>query len=303
MIYYDQSEGRKGTRLPQSIIDAGKPLQHLERLTGADLLATPYNEKLFLKASYDDDASSIVALLNQHKSEREIASELSVALPMVISVKKLKIACEMGILIQRKSGQDFTSSIPRLGEIFGRMKLWTPDPWLLISANIGCNRNGKAVVDGKETNFAYSQVVGAKMSWSFSGGNVVEVTRDNLISQILTYADKKLKELQEDNIRYIVRQKWSRQNIIGPNDIRWEWMQVLMSLPGIGQKKTREIADWTGNLADSLIFLTDPSWENYPGRPDSIRPSDIRKVRKLMSLEEDNRLEKIGVYKGDSKNE
>jgi len=296
MIYYDQSEGRKGTRLPQSIQDAGEPLMHLECLTGADLLVTPYTEKIVLQQSYNDSAASVVALLNNHKTVNEIANELELPLLSIISMKKLKIACEMGILIQRKSGQDFTSSIPKLGEIFGRMKLWTPDPWLLISANIGCNRKGKAVVDGKETGFNYKQVISAKMSWSFNGGSVIDTARDNLMSGVLDYAERKLKELQKDNIKYIVRQKWSRQHIIGPNDTRWEWMQVLMSLPSIGQKKTREIADWAGSLSESLIFLTDPEWENYPGKPDSVRPSDIKKVRALMGLEEDNRLEKIGTF-------
>jgi hypothetical protein len=293
MIYFDPTETSSNTRLSKSVVQAGKNLDNLERLTGADILVTPFGKKLSAPLDLDEDAVSVVGGISRGQTDREIAKETGVSFPTIIKARKLWVACQQGILIQRKSGTDFTSSIPKLHEIFGRMRLWTPDPWLLVSANIGCNRHGKAVIDGKESGFTHKQLVGIKMSWSLSGGNVIEISRDGLVGHVLEYADSKLKKLQEEDTKFVVRHKWTRQNIVGANDPRWQWMQVLVDLPGIGSKKARAIAEYCGTLANSLEFLTDPNYKEYDGYPTVVNPSDIEKNRNLMGLPEGNKLGQI----------
>lgn len=300
-IYYDPSEARKSTRLPKNVINAGKKLKNLELLTGADLLVTPYTETFKLSAKMDNDISALACSIQRGKKIKEISKETSLSLPKVISAKKLWVASQMGILVQRKSGMDFVSSIPKLDEIFGRMKLWTPDPWLLLSANIGCDRNGYAVVDGRKTKFLYKSIIGKKMSWNFNGGSLIEVTRDKLIGITLDYANRKLEEFLKEKTKFVVRRKWTRQNIIGPNDERWQWMQVLVDLPGIGDKKAKAIAEYCGSLSRSFEFLTDPDFKKFAEYPKIVRPSDVKKNRELMGLDEDFMMGVVPIEKAKNK--
>lgn len=295
MIYYDHTESRKGTRLPKKVVDAGKPLPNLEMYTGADLLITPYKEKIVLKPVEEEEIIDLAVGMETGKNVKQIVKETGIPLPIVVSAKKFWIACQVGILIQRKSGMDYPNSIQKIDEIFGRMKLWTPDPWLLVSANIGCNRQGKAVVDGRSTKFQYRTLISKKMSWSFNGGSVVEVPRDSLIPLVCDYANKKLEDIEKGDTKYVVRRKWSRQHIVGPNDKRWTWMQVLVDLPGIGNKKAKEVADYTGDLASAIVYLTDPVQNKFDTRPKSVRPSDIKKIRKMFGLADGVKLELMPV--------
>lgn len=291
-IYYDISEGRSGTRLQEEVRASGKPLDNLEMITGTDLLITPYEHNLIIPRNVADaiveNNTEIIANRHLIHDSQELSKAVGIPLPIAVSVKHFWIACQKGILIQRKSGMDYPSSIPKLNEIFGRMLLWTPDPWLLISANIGCDRNGKAVIDGKTSGFKYSQLIGAKISWMMSGGNVVEIPRDNLTALIVNYIDSKLIRLEKDDTKFVVRQKWTRQNIVGPNDKRWEWMNVLIQLPGIGQKRTKALADYAGNLASAIEFLNDTEAVKTLGRNDIARTVDSLKFRKLLGFDDEH---------------
>ena len=73
-IYYDPTESRKGTRLPDSIIKSGRPLENLERLTGSDLLVTPYENAFSLSYDMDEYAAYVVDMLLSEKTNIEIAN-------------------------------------------------------------------------------------------------------------------------------------------------------------------------------------------------------------------------------------
>jgi len=183
-IYYDPTEARKKSKLQPEVINAGKPLKHLEMLTGADLLVTPLDESIVIPDAFakaiNENALHIIGTIYKERAT-DVARCTEIPLPGILATYRFWRACQSGILIQRKSGHDFTNSIPKLDEILGRMILWTPDPWLLIAANIGCNKDGKAVVDGTVSGFTHRQVTSAKMSWMLSGGNVIEISRDGML--------------------------------------------------------------------------------------------------------------------------
>ena len=298
MIYYDPTEARKGSRLQQKVIDAGKPLKHLELLTGADLLVTAYNKNPSVPDAFvkqiNENAVEIVGMYSD--KPQTTAKATGIPLPAILATRRFFDACRTGVLIQRKSGMDFVASIPKLNEIIGRMLLWTPDPWLLIAANIGCDRNGKAVIDGKVTGFTHKAVVSSKTSWMLSGGKVVEVSRDGLTNDFIDYINRKLELLYKDSQKFVVRQRWAKQQIVGPNDPRWEWMNVLMNLHGIGQKRAKALADYCGNLSNALIFLSDTEAVEELGRNDIARVSDSKKFRKLLGINENNKLTVIGGH-------
>ena len=302
MIYYDPTEARKGTRLQQEVINVGKPLKHLEMLTGADLLVTPYEKSIEIPDSLANDINeNALHIIGAYREPpTDVSKRTGIPLPAILSTKRFFDACRTGILIQRKSGMDFTASIPKLHEILGRMLLWTPDPWLLIAANIGCNKDGKAVIDGKTSAFTHKTVVSAKMSWMLSGGKVIEISRDNLTGHVIEYAERKLKQLAIDNQKFVVRKRWAKQNVVGPNDPRWEWMNVLMNLQGIGQKRAKALADYSGNLVNALVFLSDTDAVVKLGRNDIARKSDSVKFRKMLGIDDGNILAEIGILGKDN---
>jgi len=118
VIFYDPTEAREKTKLPANVIAAGVEMPGLEKFTGADLLLSPL--------------SIPIEALN------------------VPGVEKLKVHCQAGMLIQRKSGMDFFSSIGRLMDIQWRMQQWGLG-WLLVTGNIGCGKNGLAYMDGRRS--------------------------------------------------------------------------------------------------------------------------------------------------------
>lgn len=299
-IYYDVSEGREGTRLDQNIVDVGKPLQNLEMITGADLLVTPFEKNISLPTPIanliTEKRIRIVELILKDNTPAEIAKDTGISMPAAIQAVNLWTASQMGILVQRKSGQDFTSSIPKLHEIESRMLLWTPDPWLLIAANIGSDRNGKAVVDGKAVTFTYRQVVSAKTAWMFYGGNVLEVSRDNLSPLFFEYTERKLDAIVKNPTKLVARRTWARQHLVGSNDKRWRWMNILMGFDGIGALRAKRIADYCGSLVKSLVFLSDTNAVEALGDNDIARISDSLKFRKLLEIADDNTLAEVGNY-------
>ena len=73
-------------------------------------------------------------------------------------------------------------------------------------------------------------------------------------------------------------------------------MNVLMDFPGIGSKKVRDLAKWSKNLVNALLFLSDAEQEKYkksPAYPKSITSKNIQKCREFMGLKDNERLEII----------
>src|SRR5436190_9329914 len=108
ILFIENSEARKGTRLPQNVISAARVLNGLEETTGADILLSPL--------------SMPIHNLN------------------AIGLLMLKRHIEAGILIQRKSGRDAVNSIPNLPSIQERMRVHTKYPLLIIVGQYTSNK-------------------------------------------------------------------------------------------------------------------------------------------------------------------
>ena len=98
MIYYDSTEGRKRTLLPESIRNLGKSVIGLERMTGADLLVTPLGHP---------PLPSTLKNTAPHKA-------------------KLLRLCQAGALVQRATGRDMLQHIKNMEQIIARMLPWEP---------------------------------------------------------------------------------------------------------------------------------------------------------------------------------
>ena len=126
-IYYDPTESSMTSLLPASVIKSGAKITGFEEMTGAD----------YLLSIYDKSLPSRLKSIVPHK-------------------RLLKLHCgHHGILIQRKSGNDLLSSIPRLEEIFNRMYKWTVNPVLLITGIFTQTKKGMVKVNNRVSDWNY----------------------------------------------------------------------------------------------------------------------------------------------------
>lgn len=222
MIYLDPTEARDNTRLPQSIIDAGVELPGLEHLTGADFLISPLQEPCV----------------------KSLPDPLS--LPLKLAITK---HINSGLLVQRKSGRDLTGSITKLDSILQRMLEWTRRPWLLVIADLNCDRDGQCIVDDHPSGFSWSAVEGALCYWQLRGGMLTILKRDSLVAGWVNGWLQRLEKLSSNKFHQVNR---VNQVLLSP-----DWKQTLETFPGIGPDTSKSLAESQGTLANCLMYLSD----------------------------------------------
>lgn len=209
MIFHDPTEATPNTRLPPSFLAISRPVSGLERHTGADFLISPY-----------DDA---------------LPSKLLDIPPHRIALAR---HCEAGILVQRKTGGDFLSSIPRLSEIEARMVVWSGNPWLLITDIT--EYEGQFYVDDKlMTRWKWPHVSGAIDAWMDRGGSARILPTGNMITEWALQREKKCKEwlIYPDKV---VSHKVPRQTI---SSEKATWYNTRDAWPmGIGPRALKSLA-------------------------------------------------------------
>jgi len=212
MIAIDATEARDNTRLPNA--QSYHAITHLEKHTGADILVHPFRR-------------------------------LPDALLTPPHLAALKRACEHGVLIQRKSGGDFISSIPDLSEILCRMKEWSPNPWLLPT-NIYKGKGNTVVVTGsrRKQNYRWWSVSGALDSWAHGGGSVKFGLSDQDIPAWLDHLERKVREWQEKPVKTVVHKRAQRP--IAKEDETW-YNTLRAWPPNVGEKMLLELAMYIEN--------------------------------------------------------
>lgn len=211
MIYIDPTEARDSTRLPQSTINIAHLLQGLEYYTGADILITPHTSPM------PDTITDIVP----HQTA-------------------LRTHCQDGVLIQRKSGADFLSSINDLALIQGRMLEWSDNPWLLITC-VREGSKGSVLITGtkKRWQWNWSSLSGVMDAWCDRGGSVKMLRTDEDITQWLLAREKRCTLWQKEPIKHVNR---IRQHI---SVDECNWFNTLRAWPGqVGPKMLEELAKY-----------------------------------------------------------
>ena len=214
MIAIDATEARDNTRLPNA--QSYHAITHLEKHTGADILVHPFRR-------------------------------LPDALLTPPHLAALKRACEHGVLIQRKSGGDFISSIPDLSEIFARMKEWSPNPWLLVTCIQEGRGNMAWVHDGKrgrKSKWRWSSIEGSLLSWADAGGTPWLLHDDSDIPRFLDQRERKVREWQEKPVKTVVHKRAQRP--IAKEDETW-YNTLRAWPPNVGEKMLLELAMYIEN--------------------------------------------------------
>lgn len=254
MIAHDPTEQRENSLLPLSVLSVSQSCQHLEKYTGADLLISPLSAPV-LKVC-DESMPSRIAL-QKH--------------------------LQVGLLVQRKSGRDFTSSIPRLAEILERMMKMCSRSWLLIVADLKCSSEGECILDGRDSGFSYAAVEGAIAWWQLRGGGVSILSREQLIPQWINGWLSRLRDLQTHPEKQLMRHR--QQSLIKP-----DWRDTLTTFDNIDSVRANLIANHCQSLAKSLVYLTN----SQSVKDDHIKDigiETVRSVKRRMGLGENEVLQ------------
>lgn len=230
MIYFDQSEGRVGSRLPKDLLEYARPCIGLEAQTGADLLISPL--ETLLPDNVNRPPGSL--MLRKHT--------------------------EAGMLIQRKSGSDMLGSIPHLGSILQRMQQWDSVCWLLVCGKFIPSEKEEVIVDARTSGWQWVSYAGAKDAWCLRGGLIHEEPDDDHGAYWLNRMDANIGKLRKEAIVLPPVQK-----IVGGMFDQNPWRVTLMSFPGCGEELSRRIAGYTGNLATALFYMSDVNSNRLPG--------------------------------------
>lgn len=285
-IYLDPSETCTSTRMPKAVIDQGKALTGLERATGADFLITTKDivmpQRGFGTVSLDTILILAEADTKIH-SPADLADRADVLLPDVLAILGATEAIRHGVLVQRKSGGDFISSIPNLRDIRNRMLRWTWRSWLLVTGEFD-TKNGHVVVDGRETGTSPASAYGAIDSWRMDGGQVDVLESDDEIGKWVASTLGKLAVMErkgdDDG-----RMRRYRRAIPDRDDDRARALAILATLKGVGEGGARKLLDYYGTLAGALEACLDPSIPKSKYRPGGVLgETTVRANRELFGM-------------------
>jgi hypothetical protein len=254
-LYYDPTEAREGTKMPEVLLNEGKALPGLETLTGADVLMTAKECPL---------------------------AKLSPRMPRPLLNAFLDVTSH-GILMQRKSGADLVHSLTDLDSILLRMREWVGqrgEAWLVSTGVHDEDMAGNIVIDGRSTSVRYTRVMARVSLWQRRGGYYVNLTNDRrLVSWCQRWEQSWFGKPEIKVVR--------TPNVVLVDAPYWDHLTVI---PGVGHKIALAIHEWLPEghktLGDALAYL---SWvENYnpKDKPDGVGPSLFVKTSKWLGMRE-----------------
>ena len=255
MIYVDVTEGRADTRLPLSVIQESLQVVGLEHWTGADILITT--------------------------AEGEMPGNILRPPGSLVWQRYVRD----GMLIQRKSGNDFLNSIANLHNIIIRMRKTEPHmAWLMIAAEMHPSIDNMTVLDQHPTGWHWNSVQGALDEFQIMGGMVHVEPDDERCADWLLRWDKKLPKLLA-GVERLAKEKLIMPTI-GALDQNRSRM-TLMTLPGIGDDMSRRIIEHCNDrLVDALVWLSDPNASGVKG----VGPTTLKRVRSWLALNDNEAL-------------
>lgn len=272
MIYYDVSE--QSTKLPQNVIDYGKPFPELEQITGADFVIVPE------LSNYE----KAIELQSANKSFVQIGKELKLSLSNVASLVNKNIETVLhewlfagAILVQRKSGYDFVNSIgPRLNHALGKMNevAYKQYQRLVLVTGIFDENNELLILDGKQTNWQYWQYKMAESGVSCKGGCIELLPRDDLILRWIKLKENQLLRYKHNKTKWVVPTVYYPPDLPDMDDVLQLPIPVrdcrlaIINIPGWGIGKVNILYEYVKstlnlqrnpNLLEMLHYAT--SWE------------------------------------------
>lgn len=274
-LYYDVSESRKGSRLPQDVIEYGKSYPGLEEVTGADFVIIP-------------EYSITDRVKHSDKPLPVTAKEFDLSVPDCAKMRAssdadiiVEYAVSGALLVQRKSGMDLMNSLgERMNDALSRM--WVLGTYsagqriLLYTGNYSRASNGQLMLNGNKVNYDYFSFTCALDSFHDRGGVTVNLADDSLMLQWIKYRERKLKEYQHNDTHWIFSNVCYPEDLPRPDDPLQLPRKVsdarlfVASIPGLGVDKVNalwyyvmDIVGQPPNLYQLLQYATSYETAKY----------------------------------------
>jgi hypothetical protein len=239
MIYYDHTEGRKRTRLPENVRELGRQITGLERMTGADLLVTPLGSP---------ELPQTLKSTAPHRS-------------------KLLRLCQAGALVQRATGKDLLSHIRNVEQIVVRMQEWESIPVLLSVGQYRRSKTGNVSVaqgagKSQSSKWRYSSLQGALLAWQAAGGVYIPLCSSGAMLDWITGFEAWLKRRYNEPEKEIMVNLRPARPIIPHKETNEDGypvgraVQLLASLRGIGEKHALTLLETFGTAGVALSVLS-----------------------------------------------
>jgi hypothetical protein len=303
MLFYERSESRVGSRLPQEAIDYGYLWRGVEAETGADFVITPDLS----------DTHRAILMQSQGKTYVEIARRLDMQIADVAdavhaSEDLSKVLYEYlyrgSLAVQRKSGEDVVRSVQDHGLERAIARMYKSVPYgsqrVLLYTGIFTQHNGNVVVDGRETGLSYMAFVMALTSWANRGGVVVHLDGDEFILPWVKLVEKKLNEYQHEDTKGIYSDVYFPPDMPDEDSVLQipvevtDWRVTLATIPGIGPDKINAICAHLEEVCQSEPTLTVAlQYAMSKDAADSINgwgPKSTASVRRWMGLKDNESL-------------
>jgi len=272
-LFYDASEARSTTNLPQDAIDYGYVWNSIERETGGDFIIAP-----------EVCLTHKVILLCRKLTVSQVAKHLD--LPIIDVVKMRAEEHDMdsvlfeylyrgSLVVQRKSGSDLISSIqgPRLEESLSRMNKAVPfrsQRVLLYTGNF-TEKDGLVLLDGSRTGLSYMAFVMALTAWSNRGGVAINLQRDTMILEWIKLVEKQLASYEHASTKDVYPSVYYPPDMPDDLDVLQmpievsDWRKTMVTFPGLGPDKINALkhkleSDLNrATLWNALQYATSPS--------------------------------------------
>jgi len=166
----------------------------------------------------------------------------------------------VGLCVQRKDIGDFVASITnednRLWTQLARLRKVTDLPWLLVIGDLKCNKDGFAVIDGRESGWTYSKIIAAMDWWQIRGGYMSWIGRDGLFLPWCQMWLSRLEQKEKDS-----NNGWGQKIIYRPiPQTLYEIdpiVRTLMTMPGIGEDRAVAVYEFAASKTDGKPTLMD----------------------------------------------
>jgi len=272
-LFYDASEARSTTNLPQDVIDYGYVWNAIERETGGDFIIAP-----------ELCPTHKAILLCGKLTLAQVAKHMKLSIADVVKMRAEKEDMDSvlfeylyrgSLVVQRKSGSDLIASIqgPRLEESLSRMNRAVPfrsQRVLLYTGNF-TEKDGLVELNGSRTGLSYMAFVMALTAWGNRGGVSVNLQRDEMILKWIKLVEKQLASYEHTSVKDVYPSVYYPPDM--PDDLDLlqmpievlDWRKTLVTFPGLGPDKANSLkrkleSDFDrATLWNALQYATTPS--------------------------------------------
>jgi len=252
MIFYDATESRSTSNLPDNVVEYGYMWNRIERETGGDLVVIPelsVTHKAILMSKKNMTAAQIAKALNTPISEIVRMKSLEEDMDSVL----FEYLYRGAIVVQRKSGSDLVDSIqgPRLDESLARMDRAIPyrSQRMLLYTGVFGEKDGKVTLNGKVTGLGYMPFVMALTAWCNRGGTVVNLASDDMILEWLKLLEKQLESYKHADAKFVYPDIYYPPDMPDIDDVLQvpievrDWRKTIVTFPGIGPDRANALKE------------------------------------------------------------